>query len=268
VVDTFNFDASGSSDPEDALSALEVRWDWTDDGIYDTAYDTTKNAENQYLIGGTFTIRMQVRDSGGRTATTTRNVTVTRAIATYSLTPASATVDNGFTAQFTAAAADGNGNGMTVSTTWSVDMAAIGSVNGSGLFTAGVTTPSSGWVIGTSGAFSDSAAVSIVSAPISFGTNLLATFQGTCAQSGCHTGASPTGSLNLESYAGLMAGGAHGAVVNAGDPDGSIIIQKLSSSPPFGGQMPASGSVTQAWRNQLYVWIQQGAQDNSPPPAP
>jgi hypothetical protein len=265
VVDTFTVDASASSDEEDDAALLEVRWDWENDGTYDTAYSTTKTADHQYLTGGTFTIRLEVRDSDDATATATRDVSVTRDVAAVTLSPPAATVDNGFTAQFTAAATDGNGNAFSASTSWSVEPAGLGSVDGSGLFTAG-TSATSGWVIGTAGSVSDSAEVTVQAATISFATDLSSTFQGTCAQSGCHSGVTPTGGLNLESYSGLMAGGDHGAVVTPGDADGSIIIQKLSPSPPFGARMPASGSVTQAWRNQLYIWIQQGAADNAPGP--
>ena len=72
----FNFDASGCSDAEDPVSALEVRWDWTDDGSYDTGWSTTKTASHTYSTAGTHTIRLQVRDTDGLTDSTTRTVTV------------------------------------------------------------------------------------------------------------------------------------------------------------------------------------------------
>jgi hypothetical protein len=43
-----NFDASGVSDGEDAAAALQVRWDFDDDGAWDTAYSTTKTASHDY----------------------------------------------------------------------------------------------------------------------------------------------------------------------------------------------------------------------------
>ncbi|MFC1849468.1 hypothetical protein ACFL27_04580 [candidate division CSSED10-310 bacterium] len=48
---TFNFDASAVSDGEDATSALQVRWDFQDDGTWDTSYSTTKTASNDYAQG-------------------------------------------------------------------------------------------------------------------------------------------------------------------------------------------------------------------------
>ena len=39
---TFTFDANSSSDNEDAMSVLQVRWDWENDGVWDTGYSTAK----------------------------------------------------------------------------------------------------------------------------------------------------------------------------------------------------------------------------------
>jgi hypothetical protein len=72
----FHFDGSGSSDGEDPTSALEVRWDWDNDGTYDTGWDTKKTVDRQFVLIGSHTIRMQVRDTGGLTDSTTRQVTV------------------------------------------------------------------------------------------------------------------------------------------------------------------------------------------------
>jgi len=73
---TFQFDGSGSTDAEDGGATLQVRWDWTNDGTFDTTFSTTKTAGHRYTTAGTFTSRMEVRDSGGLTGTTTRSVTV------------------------------------------------------------------------------------------------------------------------------------------------------------------------------------------------
>ena len=44
----FSFDASASSDEEDPSAFLEVRWDWEDDGFWDTAWSTDKTEHHQY----------------------------------------------------------------------------------------------------------------------------------------------------------------------------------------------------------------------------
>ncbi len=69
-------DASSSTDIEDQSWLLQVRWDWEDDGIYDTAWTDYKNAYHQYNTGGSSTIRLQVMDTGGLTGETTRAVVV------------------------------------------------------------------------------------------------------------------------------------------------------------------------------------------------
>lgn len=73
---TFNFDASGCSDKEDPNSALQVHWDWENDGVWDTVYSTTKTATHHYSTQGTKTISLEVKDSGGLTNSTTIQVSV------------------------------------------------------------------------------------------------------------------------------------------------------------------------------------------------
>ena len=79
TVDTvFDFDASGSSDNEDATSVLQVRWDWNNDGNFDTNYNTNKTTTHQYTLEGTYTVKLEVKDSEGWTHNTTKIVTVQR----------------------------------------------------------------------------------------------------------------------------------------------------------------------------------------------
>lgn len=73
----FNFDGSGSSDAEDPASALQVRWDWQNDGAYDTSWSTTKTATHTFGAAAVHTVRMEVLDTGGLSAAATRPVTVT-----------------------------------------------------------------------------------------------------------------------------------------------------------------------------------------------
>jgi len=73
---TFNFNASGCTDNEDATTVLQVRWDWENDGNWDTNYSTTKTAMHKYSTEGTKTIKLQVKDTAGLTHTTTRQITV------------------------------------------------------------------------------------------------------------------------------------------------------------------------------------------------
>ena len=72
----FTFDASSVSDNEDASANLEVRWDFDNDGTWDTNFGTSKTVTHQYVATGTYTVKMEVRDSGGLTDDVTMDITV------------------------------------------------------------------------------------------------------------------------------------------------------------------------------------------------
>ena len=72
----FQFDASACSDHEDPDSVLEVRWDWENDGSWDSGYSTEKTATHQYPIEASFIINMEVRDTGGLSDSTTLELVV------------------------------------------------------------------------------------------------------------------------------------------------------------------------------------------------
>ena len=104
TVDTsFDFDASACSDTEDAASQLQVRWDWTNNGSWDTGWSTTKTASHKYTSIGQKTIKLQVRDTGGLLDTATRTVEVTNGDgentapnASFTVDPTTGTVDTSF----------------------------------------------------------------------------------------------------------------------------------------------------------------------------
>jgi len=72
----FSFDATSSYDAETPAADLEVRWDWEDDGTFDTDWTTTKTAQHQYDIAGTKIIRLEVRDEHALIDDATRVVIV------------------------------------------------------------------------------------------------------------------------------------------------------------------------------------------------
>ena len=76
VTTVFTADASASWDLEDAAEMLQVRWDWEDDGTWDTAWSTTRVAHHPYSVPGSYVVRMEVRDTGGLTNSTMREVEV------------------------------------------------------------------------------------------------------------------------------------------------------------------------------------------------
>ncbi len=60
-----SFDASDTTDPQDPLSALRFRWDWEDNGQYDTDWLSEPVANHKFEYPGTKMVRLQVMDSLG-----------------------------------------------------------------------------------------------------------------------------------------------------------------------------------------------------------
>lgn len=81
------FNATGSSDPEDLDSSLQVRWDWHNDGVYETDWSTEKVIAHTVMKYGHHVIRMQVRDSFGAMDATTRQITVSGYSCLYNYLP-------------------------------------------------------------------------------------------------------------------------------------------------------------------------------------
>jgi len=101
----FYFDPSGTHDNEDSLSWLIIRYDWEDDGVYDTAWlnPTNPQYQHQYDAVGAYTVRMEVKDNDGLTDTVTHAISVgdpgsnTAPTAHCVITPASGHVNTTFT---------------------------------------------------------------------------------------------------------------------------------------------------------------------------
>jgi len=65
VGEAFTVDASLSDDVQTPVASLQVRWDWDNDGQWDTAFSTTKVREQSYPTPGVREIALEVRDGGG-----------------------------------------------------------------------------------------------------------------------------------------------------------------------------------------------------------
>ena len=76
----FEFDASCSSDNNFPLSQLEVRWDWDNDGNFDTGYTTEKTASHQFTTPGIKSIRLQIKNPEEATRTTIQQVEIDLAV--------------------------------------------------------------------------------------------------------------------------------------------------------------------------------------------
>ena len=72
--EAITFNASGSTDD---IGITGYRWDWENDGTYDTAWITTKTTTHTYTAVGIYTVKLEVKDSGSLTDTDTATVTIT-----------------------------------------------------------------------------------------------------------------------------------------------------------------------------------------------
>jgi len=72
----FQFDAGASYDPQDPTESLEVRWDFDNDGNFDTDYSTDKEITHSYGNEGSYTVNLEVRDTDGNSDTTTKSLDV------------------------------------------------------------------------------------------------------------------------------------------------------------------------------------------------
>ncbi len=89
---------------------------------------------------------------------------------------------------------------------------------------------------------------------------------------GCHFPGSKTpigieqAGLDLSSYTSLRAGGvrSRAAIVVAGRPCDSILVQKIGEAPPVGARMPFDGPpfLSDAERQLIADWIAEGAGEN------
>ena len=97
---------------------------------------------------------------------------------------------------------------------------------------------------------------------VSFAEDILPIFQQRCAK--CHGAADENGevrtevSLNLLEYEKVMAGSEFGTVVEAGDPDGSFLMDMIVA-----GDMPEEGDkVPEEEIALIRAWIEAGAANN------
>lgn len=98
-----------------------------------------------------------------------------------------------------------------------------------------------------------------VSAP-GFAADILPLFQEQCAA--CHSATQALGGWDSFSYAGVMESGDHAPVVVAGDPEGSLLIQKLLGTQTVGSQMPPTQLLPSEQVQMVVEWIRAGAPDN------
>ncbi len=74
VATDFRFDASCSTDGQDATAQLQVRWDLESDGVWDVDWSTVKTLTRRFAAIGARTVALEVKDSAGLAASTSRQI--------------------------------------------------------------------------------------------------------------------------------------------------------------------------------------------------
>jgi mono/diheme cytochrome c family protein len=93
--------------------------------------------------------------------------------------------------------------------------------------------------------------------PPSFAADVLPILQESCAV--CH---GTLGGWDSSSHAGVVGSGDHGPAVVPGDPQVSLLAQKLLGTQAEGALMPPSGALPQSKIQIILDWIAAGAPDN------
>jgi len=70
------FDASASHDLEDESQTLQVRWDWNNDGSWDTNFSTGKIITHQFQELRDYTIVLEVKDQKGMVGTARKAIRI------------------------------------------------------------------------------------------------------------------------------------------------------------------------------------------------
>ena len=121
--------------------------------------------------------------------------------------------------------------------------------------------PKNGAVTGTKGAASGGTVTPALKAPGNVAPDKFASVQPILITNcmPCHASSKPKAGINLTSYESVMKGGREGAIVKAGDPDGSKIDMALHGK--GAKQMPPKGPLAPADIAKIETWIKAGAKN-------
>jgi len=96
--------------------------------------------------------------------------------------------------------------------------------------------------------------------PVSFFNDVVPIFKKSCT--GCHHPGKLKGQLDLTTHEAAIKGGKHGALVKAGDPKTSVLMEEITGEEP---SMPKEGDPLSKDEIALIEkWIAQGARDDTP----
>lgn len=191
----------------------------------------------------------------GLAVLTAGNFTLT----SITVTPATPSLALDQQQQFTATANYSNATTADISTlvNWQSSATGVMTMNATGRGT-GITEGSANATATEPG--TGIAGSTTVTVFTSYAANIQPIFNASCTN--CHAGTGASGSLRLNNYANLMAGGMSGSVVLAGNPNNSILILRLEGT-SLGTRMPQNAApLPQSTIDRIRDWITAGANNN------
>jgi hypothetical protein len=149
-----------------------LTYTWATTGTPPAAVTFTSNGTNaakattaMFIAAGTYSLQVTVKDQGGLTALSAASVTVTAKVTSIVITPATASVSISATQQFTAVARNQFAQALSPQPTFTWTVSGGGSIDASGLFTAGTTSGGPFTVTASSGGVSGTASIAVLPAP-------------------------------------------------------------------------------------------------------
>jgi Bacterial Ig domain len=152
----------------DAGGEASLTYTWTTIGTLPAAVTFSANGTNAaqnttvtFGKAGTYSFQVTITDAEGLTATSTVNVTVNQTLTSIALTPASASLNDGATQQFSATALDQFGNALTTQPAFSWSVTGSGTISSSGLYSAPTSGTGAATVTANNGSVSATASVAV-----------------------------------------------------------------------------------------------------------
>jgi hypothetical protein len=129
--------------------------------------NAAQNTTATFFQAGNYTFKVTITDQGGLSATSNVSVTVNQTFTSVAVTPGTASLADGSSLQLTASALDQFGKALATQPAWSWSVVSgLGSVNGSGMYTAPASGSGTATAQASGGGLSGSATVTFGSAPV------------------------------------------------------------------------------------------------------
>ena len=94
----------------------------------------------------------------------------------------------------------------------------------------------------------------------SFASDILPLFEEHCAV--CHSATTSLGGWDGSSYKGAIESGDNAPTIIPGDPEGSLLVQKMMNTQKVGKQMPIAELLPREQVQVVIDWVKAGAEDN------